>query len=68
MTTDEKLDKILKNQEIINKNQLIIYGAILRNYRSKGEEFALNYLADLAGTATAVLGLDEILKDIKGKV
>ena len=28
---EDKLDKILKNQEILNKNQLAIYG-VLKNF------------------------------------
>lgn len=65
---EDKLDLILKNQEIINRNQLIIYREIIASRRSAGSEFALNYLADLAGTATSILGLDDILKDIKKKL
>lgn len=62
---EEKLDLILRNQEILNKNQLIVYREVLANHRSVGSEFIINYLADLAGTATSILGLDSILKDLK---
>lgn len=65
---EDKLDLILRNQEILNRNQLIIYREILASRRSTGSEFLLNYLADLAGTATSILGLDDILKDIKKKL
>ncbi len=67
---EEKLDKILKNQEILNKNQLAIYGLLLRmesKMPSGGKEFLRNYLADIAGTVTAELGLVDILNMVKGK-
>lgn len=67
---EEKLDKILKNQEILNKNQLAIYGLLLKienKMPSGGKEFLRNYLADIAGTVTAELGLVDILNTIKGK-
>lgn len=67
---EEKLDKILKNQEILNKNQLAIYGLFLKienKMPSGGKEFLRNYLADIAGTVTAELGLVDILNTIKGK-
>ena len=65
---EDKLDLILRNQEIINRNQLIIYREILASRRSTGSEFLVNYLADLAGTATSILGLDDVLKDIKKRL
>jgi len=53
---EDKLDKILKNQEILNKNQLAIYGVLMKieeKLPSGGKEFLRNYLADIAGTITA---------------
>lgn len=67
---EEKLDKVLKNQEILNKNQIAIYSLILRieeKMPSGSKEFLRNYLADIAGTVTAELGLVDILNIIKGK-
>lgn len=67
---EEKLDKVLKNQEILNKNQLAVYGLLLK-IESKmplgGKEFLRNCLADIAGTVTAELGLVDILNAIKEK-
>lgn len=67
---EEKLDKVLKNQEILNRNQIAIYN-LLQNLRKKvpsdGKEFMINYIADIAGTITAELGLVDILNAIKGK-
>lgn len=62
---EEKLDKILKNQEILNRNQIMIYRELISQRKSKGQDFLTNYLADLAGTATSVLLLDDILKSVK---
>lgn len=62
---EEKLDKILKNQEILNRNQIMIYRELISQRKSKGQDFLTNYLADLAGTATSVLLLEDILKNIK---
>ena len=66
---EDKLDIIIKNQETLNKNQLIIFNELLRIeerlYKSESKEFIRNYLADLAGTATSVLGLEDILKKVK---
>lgn len=64
----EKLDKIIKNQEILNKNQVAIYDLLLRiesKMPSGEKEFLRNYLADIAGTITAELGLVDILNEIK---
>lgn len=71
-TMEEKLDLILKNQEILNKNQVTLYRELLlvesRLFKSEGKEFLRNYLADIAGTITAELGLVDILDTIKGRV
>lgn len=67
---EEKLDRILKNQEILNKNQLAIYGLLLKmenKMPSSSKEFLRNYLADIAGTVTTELGLVDILNTLKGK-
>lgn len=69
---DDKLDLILKNQEILNKNQWVIFREILVLQtifsESDKKEFIRNYLADLVGAATAVLAIDPIVKDIKAKL
>lgn len=47
---EDKLDKILKNQEVLNKNQLAIYGILLKIEEKLplgGKEFLRNYLADI---------------------
>lgn len=66
---EDKLDKILKNQEIINRNQVTIYRELLlvesRLFKSERKEFLRNYLADVAGTITAELGLVDLLNAIK---
>lgn len=65
---EDKLDKVLKNQEILNKNQLAIYGVLMKIEKklpSGGKEFLRNYLADIAGTITAELGLVDILNTLK---
>lgn len=66
---EDKLDKILKNQEIINRNQVTIYRELLlvesRLFKSESKEFLRNYLADTAGTITAELGLVDLLNAIK---
>lgn len=63
---EDKLDKILKNQEIINRNQVTIYRELLlvesRLFKSESKEFLRNYLADIAGT---ILGLVDLLNAIK---
>lgn len=67
---EEKLDKVLKNQEILNRNQIAIYNllqSLKRKVPSDGKEFMINYIADIAGTITAELGLVDILNAIKGK-
>lgn len=68
---EDKLDKVLKNQEILNKNQLAIYGVLMKieeKLPSGGKEFLRNYLADIAGTITAELGLVDILNTLKKKI
>ena len=65
---EDKLDKILKNQEVLNKNQLAIYGILLKieeKLPSGGKESLRNYLADIAGTITAELGLVDILNTLR---
>ena len=66
---EDKLDIIIKNQETLNKNQLIIFNELLRIeerlYKSESKEFIRNYLADSASTVTSVLGLEDILKKVK---
>ena len=66
---EDKLDKILKNQEIINRNQVTIYRELLlvesRLFKSESKEFLRNYLTDIAGTITAELGLVDLLNAIK---
>lgn len=66
---EDKLDRILKNQEILNRNQLTIFREILavesRLFKSESKEFLRNYLADIAGTITAELGLIDILNTMK---
>ena len=66
---EDKLDKILKNQEIINRNQVTIYRELLlvesRLFKSESKEFLRNCLADIAGTITAELGLVDLLNAIK---
>ena len=66
---EDKLDKILKNQEIINRNQVTIYRELLlvesRLFKSESKEFLRNYLADIACTITAELGLVDLLNAIK---
>ena len=65
---EDKLDKVLKNQEILNKNKLAIYGVLIKigeKLPSGGKEFLRNYLADIAGTITAELGLVDILNTLK---
>lgn len=60
---EDKSDKVLRNQEILNKNQLAIYGVLMKieeKLPSGGKEFLGNYLADIAGTITAGLGLVDI--------
>lgn len=70
MTIDEKLDKILTNQEILSRNQFEVYRAIMevdyKIHKDSKKEFLRNYLADIAGTVTAELGLVDILNSIKG--
>lgn len=69
MEDTNKLDLILKNQEILNRNQITIYRELLlvesRLFKSESKEFLRNYLADIAGTVTAELGLVDILNSIK---
>lgn len=65
---ENKLDLVLRNQEVLNKNQLIIYSQLLEiegKFSSDSKEFIRNYIADIAGTVTAELGLIDILNSIK---
>ena len=62
---EEKLNKILHNQEVLNRNQIMIYRELISQRKNKGQDFLTNYLADLAGTATSVLLLEDILKNMK---
>jgi hypothetical protein len=57
----EKLDEIIKNQEILNEIQVAIYDLLLRieSKMPSGEK------TDIAGTITAELGLVDILNEIK---
>lgn len=68
---EDKLDLITKNQEILNKNQLAIYNLLVhieKKLPSDGKEFVINYIADIAGTVTAELGLVDILQVVKNKL
>lgn len=68
---EDKLDLIIKNQEILNKNQLTIYNLLVhieKKLPSDGKEFVINYVADIAGTVTAELGLVDILQAVKSKM
>lgn len=68
---EDKLDLIVKNQEILNKNQIAIYDLLLyieNKLPSDGKEFMINYVADIAGTITSELGLVDILQAVKNKV
>lgn len=66
---EDKLDLILKNQEIINRNQVTIFRELLdvesRLFKSDSKEFLKDYLANIAGTVTAELGLVDLLNAMK---
>ena len=68
---EKKLEEVLKNQEILNRNQIIIFKEILNIesllIKSDKREFLMNYLADLAGLATGELGLVDLFDTIKKK-
>lgn len=68
---EDKLDKILENQEVLNKNLISIYKEIidiqLMLIDSSKKEFWKNYLADVAGTVTSLLVLEDLFKDFKKK-
>lgn len=61
----DKLDIIIRNQEILNRNQITIYKELLSQRKTKGQDFITNYLADLAGTVTSVVLLEDLLKKCK---
>ena len=64
---EDKLDKILKNQEILNKNQLAIYGVLMKieeKLPSGGKEFLRNYLADI----DCRVGISRYIKYFKEKI
>lgn len=68
---EDKLDLIIKNQEVLNKNQLAIYDLLVhieKKLPSDSKEFVINYAADIAGTVTAELGLVDILQTVKNKI
>lgn len=48
MSIDEKLNLILKNQKILNENQLVLYAMLNKGFRSDTKDFVLNYVADIA--------------------
>lgn len=70
MTIEEKLDRVLSNQEILSRNQLEIYRKLVeidsQIYKDSKKEFLRNYLADVAGTITAELGLVDLINSLKG--
>lgn len=66
---EDKLDLIIKNQEILNSNQITIFKELLkvesRLFRSRSSEFLSNFLADIAGTIVSLTFLEDIFKDLK---
>lgn len=66
---EDKLDLIIKNQEILNRNQITIFKELLkvesRLFRSRSSEFLSNFLADIAGTIVSLTFLEDIFKDLK---
>lgn len=66
---EDKLDLIIKNQEILNRNQIIIFKELLkvesRLFRSRSSEFLSNFLADITGTIVSLTFLEDIFKDLK---
>lgn len=62
---EDKLDIIIRNQEILNRNQVTIYKELLSQRKTKGQDFMTNYLADLAGTVTSVVLIEDLLKKCK---
>lgn len=62
---EDKLDIIIRNQEILNRNQVTIYKELLSQRKIKGQDFMTNYLADLAGTVTSVVLIEDLLKKCK---
>lgn len=66
---EDKLDLIIRNQEILNRNQIIIFKELLkvesRLFRSRSSEFLSNFLADIAGTIVSLTFLEDIFKDLK---
>jgi len=62
---EDKLDIIIRNQEILNRNQVTIYKELLSQRKTKGQDFITNYLADLTGTVTSLVVLEDLCKGIK---
>lgn len=66
---EDKLDLIIKNQEILNRNQITTFKELLkvesRLFRSRSSEFLSNFLADIAGTIVSLTFLEDIFKDLK---
>lgn len=66
---EDKLDLIIKNQEILNRNQITIFKELLkvesRLFRSRSSEFLSNFLADITGTIVSLTFLEDIFKDLK---
>lgn len=66
---EDKLDLIIKNQEILNRNQVTTFKELLkvesRLFRSRSSEFLSNFLADIAGTIVSLTFLEDIFKDLK---
>lgn len=61
---EEKLDQILKNQQIIYDKLIEILNLINKTNNSA---FAQDYLANIAGTVTAEIGLADIVRSFKPK-
>lgn len=59
---EQKLDQILKNQQSIYDKLIEILNLIKK---TNSTAFAQDYLANIAGTVTAELGLNDILRNIK---
>lgn len=66
---EDKLDLIIRNQEILNRNQITIFKELLkvesRLFKSRSSEFLSNFLADIAGTIVSLTFLEDIFKDLK---
>lgn len=59
---DEKLDKILENQQAIYNKLSEIFELLQKIDK---HAWISNYTADIAGTVTAELGLTDMLRSIK---